>query len=126
VIFVPDGKTHLKINWAFLVVFNAIVLFKGFINPHDTLIFTVSYLIGTYLLNPDLDTHSDIRKRWWIFGFIWKPFDHRGIMHNPLMWIGVHYAFYYFGYTYYFAGVMASALVHIAADWFMDLVHKIL
>lgn len=122
----PNGKTHLKINWTFLIIFTPIVLLKGFIGIPDILFFIASYLVGTYLLNPDLDIESDIRNRWWIFGFIWKPFSHRGILHEPFLWIGITGIFWYFGYTYYFAGVMASALVHIGADWCLDLIHKIL
>lgn len=102
-------------------------------------VFIFSILIGTFYLNPDLDTGSRARKRWWIFGFIWKPFNHRGILHNPLLYLAIfllsfgaqplmamqypQYAFYASFAPYLTGGIAASALVHIVADKVMDIMH---
>ena len=104
-------------------------------------VFIVSILIGTFYLNPDLDTGSRARKRWWIFGFIWKPFNHRGILHNPLLYLGIfilsiipsqpfalsaipaQYVIFAIYAPYLTGGIAASALVHIIADKVMDIMH---
>ena len=92
-----------------------------------------SLLIGTFYLNPDLDTGSRARKRWWIFSFIWKPFNHRGILHNPLLYIALEViaieAPKYWHHPlapylpYLMIGVVVSAFIHILADKVMDIMH---
>lgn len=96
----PSGKTHDKINTAFLFPFLIGMAFVGFISLKLALFFTFGYLFGTFLLGPDLDTKSSSYNRWGIFRFIWKPyrkiFIHRSIFtHLPI--IGDVIRILYFG-----------------------------
>ncbi|SHK50725.1 metal-binding protein [Thermocrinis minervae] len=52
--------------------------------------FATGYLIGTFLLSPDLDLkHSKPSKRWKVFRYLWRPYQskskHRGISHVPIV-----------------------------------------
>jgi len=52
--------------------------------------FSVGYLIGTFLLSPDLDLkHSKPSKRWRFLKIIWRPYQkkskHRGLSHTPIL-----------------------------------------
>ncbi|MEN3027751.1 MAG: DUF2227 family putative metal-binding protein [Aquificaceae bacterium] len=52
--------------------------------------FTAGYLVGTFLLSPDLDLpHSKPSKRWRAFRLFWRPYQHlskhRGLSHIPLL-----------------------------------------
>ncbi|MCX7989999.1 MAG: metal-binding protein [Aquificaceae bacterium] len=54
------------------------------------LAFTAGYLVGTFLLSPDLDLpHSKPSKRWKGFSLLWRPYQHlskhRGLSHIPLL-----------------------------------------
>ena len=133
----PNGETHEKMNLVAGAIIAMYLLLKNVFPAVNIVIIIVGLLIGTYYLNPDLDTGSRARKRWWILKFMWKPFNHRGILHNPLLWIGIFVLAYaiamfapapyhlYAVYAPYFAvGITASALVHIGCDWIMDALHK--
>ncbi len=55
-------------------------------------IFTVAYLVGVFLITPDLDVQSKwVRpKRWWgVLGYLWWPYGifsrHRGISHTWIL-----------------------------------------
>jgi uncharacterized metal-binding protein len=137
VIIIPNGETHEKMNLVAGTIIAMYLLLKSSFTHIEILIMIIGLLIGTYYLNPDLDTGSRARKRWWILKFIWKPFNHRGILHNPLLWIalfGIAYGIkviapapyiMYASYAPYFAvGITVSALVHIGCDWVMDALHK--
>ena len=52
--------------------------------------FTLGYLVGTFLLSPDIDMKgSKPSKRWKILRFIWHPYQsrakHRGVSHIPIL-----------------------------------------
>lgn len=52
--------------------------------------FSAGYLIGTFLLSPDIDlSHSKPSKRWKLLRPLWIPYQrfskHRGISHLPLL-----------------------------------------
>ncbi|WP_448587693.1 metal-binding protein [Thermocrinis sp.] len=52
--------------------------------------FGFGYLIGTFLLSPDLDLrHSKPSKRWGPLKILWYPYQkrskHRGISHTPIL-----------------------------------------
>jgi uncharacterized metal-binding protein len=121
----PNAETHEKYSLVFLAIVATYMVSAKLYSNHDIAIMAVSFLVGTFILNPDLDTGSRARNRWWIFSFIWKPFNHRGILHNPLLWLAMLGIFYYFNYELYMVGVTACALLHILTDWVMDFFHKI-
>ncbi len=78
------GRTHDFVNLLFLPPF------LYFIPKEFYLHFTAGYLIGTFLLSPDLDTKgSKPSKRWGMFGFVWRPYQakskHRGLSHMPIL-----------------------------------------
>jgi uncharacterized metal-binding protein len=96
-----DGKTHELINTAFLG--GALLAYDyaranglvGFIEVHVTdsnrWSFVLAYLVGTFLLTPDLDlSNQSVRAKsnWGILGHLWRPygllFSHRGISHSWL------------------------------------------
>ncbi|MCS7262851.1 MAG: DUF2227 family putative metal-binding protein [Aquificaceae bacterium] len=52
--------------------------------------FTAGYLLGTFLLSPDLDLpQSHPSRRWKTLRFIWRPYQllsrHRGVSHVPVL-----------------------------------------
>jgi uncharacterized metal-binding protein len=139
VIVTPNAETHEKWNLIAAAIIGMYMLMQKpqyFDTIPEVGVFIFSILIGTFYLNPDLDTGSRARKRWWIFSFIWKPFNHRGILHNPLLYAAIfalsfgvpyvtppQYAMYAFYAPYLTGGIAASALVHIIADKVMDIMH---
>ncbi|MCK4937904.1 MAG: DUF2227 family putative metal-binding protein [Methanosarcinales archaeon] len=95
---IPDGKNHNKINIIVLMLILSITyaLFsRSDISLHVQppsieliLIFSVTYLFGTFFLSPDLDIESSPYNRWGVFKFLWWPykviFKHRGLSHHPI------------------------------------------
>ncbi|MCG7849393.1 MAG: DUF2227 family putative metal-binding protein [ANME-2 cluster archaeon] len=94
----PDGKNHNIINITVLMLILSITY--GLFNRSDItisiqppsieliLIFSVTYLFGTFFLSPDLDIESSPYNRWGVFKFLWWPykviFKHRGLSHHPI------------------------------------------
>ena len=79
-----SGRTHDIVNLSFLPV--AVYYLK----PQDFLGFTAGYLVGTFLLSPDLDLrNSKPARRWKLFKLFWYPytkiFKHRGVSHIPIL-----------------------------------------
>jgi len=78
------GRAHDFVN---LLALPACLYFV----PKDFyLSFVGGYLVGTFLLSPDLDLpHSKPSKRWKTLRFIWKPYQalsrHRGASHVPIL-----------------------------------------
>ena len=78
------GKTHDAVNLAVLPAF-LYFLPKEFYIP-----FGAGYLVGTFLLSPDIDMPtSNPSKRWSLLRFIWYPYQkfskHRGLSHVPVI-----------------------------------------
>ena len=94
----PDGKNHNIINITVLMLILSITY--GLFSRSDIsfpvqlpsieliLIFSVTYLFGTFFLSPDLDIDSSPYNRWGVFKFLWWPykviFKHRGLSHHPI------------------------------------------
>lgn len=95
----PSGLAHRRLALSFLLLLLAAVVYT-----YDDLIlwfgadpvfeylllFVVSFLVGTYLLSPDLDlSDSDPSRSWGIARVIWRPyaavFRHRGWSHTPVV-----------------------------------------
>ncbi len=67
--------------------------------------FTAGYLVGTFLLSPDLDLpYSKPSRRWKTLKFIWMPYQvfsrHRGASHVPIL--GTFLRLAYFSLTLLF------------------------
>ncbi len=78
------GRTHDLANLLFLPPCLYFIP-KDFYLP-----FTAGYLIGTFLLSPDLDMkNSKPSKRWGPLRLLWRPYQakskHRGISHMPIL-----------------------------------------
>ncbi len=99
------GRTHELINLL------ALPGFLYFLPKEFYLPFSISYVLGTFLLSPDLDLkHSKPSRRWKGLRFLWHPYQksskHRGISHLPifgtfarllyifLLITGLYYLFY--------------------------------
>lgn len=138
-IFIPNAETHEKWNLIGGAIAGTYLFLQTppmFTTP-QIVVMLLSLLLGTFYFNPDLDTGSRARKRWWLFGFIWKPFNHRGILHSPLLYIGLFvislgvakfvtmapYAVYAVYAPYLMGGIVVSAFIHILADKVMDIMH---
>ncbi len=131
----PSGRAHESIN---LLVYGAAAVFyvyarqEGLTAKFDTLFapetlqtFSLSYLIGTFLVTPDLDlaeNRMQARNNWGLLGMLWIPygalFSHRGLSHtwvigpltrllylaflaSALFWAATQVG-PYFGYTFSF------------------------
>jgi uncharacterized metal-binding protein len=92
---VPSGRVHEAINLTALGAASAVYFtqFSPATLPSPLLLaFSVSYLIGTFLVTPDLDlAEQNVRAkgRWGIMGGLWVPygllFSHRGLSHTWLI-----------------------------------------
>ena len=94
-----SGRVHETVN---LVVFGAAAAaytyaqargytarFDTLLAPETAALFTVSYLVGTFLVTPDLDladNHVRAKRNWGLLGVLWVPygelFSHRGLSHT--------------------------------------------
>jgi uncharacterized metal-binding protein len=78
------GRTHELINLL------ALPGFLYFLPKEFYLPFGLGYVLGTFLLSPDLDLkHSKPSKRWKALKILWRPYQkkskHRGISHIPIL-----------------------------------------
>jgi len=78
------GRTHELINLL------ALPGFLYFLPKEFYLPFSIGYVLGTFLLSPDLDLkHSKPSKRWKALKILWRPYQkkskHRGISHIPIL-----------------------------------------
>ncbi|MFC6590763.1 metal-binding protein [Deinococcus lacus] len=90
----PSGRVHNLINIGTYSALAAAALYADRtglwpIAWTDALGFSAAFLIGTFLLSPDLDLATgrvDSKRRWGLLGFIWVPygrvFSHRGLSHS--------------------------------------------
>lgn len=89
----PKGKTHDQI-----AIISSGPLFFTYLYISSSLwissVFIISFLFGSFMLSPDLDTRSKSYFRWGILRFIWLPynivFKHRsklthGLILSPLI-----------------------------------------
>ncbi len=79
-----SGRTHELMNLVFLPPALYFV-------PKEVYVpFTAGYLLGTFLLSPDMDMgHSKPAKRWKLLKHLWSPYrafsKHRGMSHLPVI-----------------------------------------
>lgn len=94
VIIIPKGTVHDTINTVLLIVFVLVVTTHDYLklgsdNLILLIIFSASYLFGTFFLSPDLDLSSTPYKRWGFLRVMWWPykelFKHRKMSHNIIL-----------------------------------------
>lgn len=85
----PSGRTHDQITlWGLPAVIGAAFgLTRG---PSITAAVSIAYLVGGFMLGPDLDIHSIQYKRWGPIRWIWLPYQkalsHRSrFSHGPII-----------------------------------------
>lgn len=98
----PSGRAHESINllaYGSAAVAYAYARQQGLTSEFDTLLapetlktFTLSYLVGTFLITPDMDlaeNRMQARNNWGLLGMLWIPygalFSHRGLSHSWLV-----------------------------------------
>lgn len=70
----PSGRTHDRITlWGLPPVIG--VTFVLTRSPAITAIVSIAYLMGGFMLGPDLDIHSIQYKRWGPIRWIWLPYQ---------------------------------------------------
>ena len=97
-----SGRTHETIN---LVALGGLALGSAWLRsagngpaldavlpPQGRVAFAVAYLVGTFLVTPDLDLAArsvQAKSNWGVFGLLWVPygwlFKHRGLSHSWLV-----------------------------------------
>jgi uncharacterized metal-binding protein len=99
---VPNGRTHEAINLTFFAGLAAgyayarsqglVAELGQLITPQAVTTFSVSYLVGTFLVTPDLDLAEQgvrAKSNWGLLGLLWIPygalFSHRGLSHTWLV-----------------------------------------
>lgn len=138
------GRSHLTLELGTLPLWIAAGILLG-VTHHPLMVFTLSYLVSSFLLSPDLDLpQSDAAHRWGPLRILWLPyaraFRHRGLSHSivwgpltrvgyllvlaALIW-GISWAIWgvawrppHFGrqLTAAAAGLYAAHLLHVAFD----------
>lgn len=98
----PSGRTHEAINLTFfggLAAGYAYARSQGLaaeleqlVSPQTMATFSISYLVGTFLVTPDLDLAEQgvrAKSNWGLLGLLWIPygamFSHRGLSHTWLV-----------------------------------------
>ena len=93
----PSGRVHNLINVAVFAGLSAGALYLSaaqglVITPLQAASFSGGFLVGTFMLSPDLDLaagHVDSKRHWGPLGFLWVPygllFSHRGLSHTWLL-----------------------------------------
>lgn len=98
----PSGRTHEAINltaFGLLAGAYAFARSQGYTSNYEAVLsggtlgmFAASYLVGTFLVTPDLDlAENNVRAKdhWGLLGMLWEPygkmFKHRGLSHTWLV-----------------------------------------
>ena len=85
----PSGRTHDRITlWCIPFVTGFTYLLTN--DLAITLIVTISFLVGGFMLGPDLDIRSIQYRRWGLLKWIWLPYQkalkHRSkLSHGPII-----------------------------------------
>lgn len=87
--FMPSGRTHDRITlWCLPFVTGCTYLLTN--SLAITVILTLSFLVGGFMLGPDLDIRSIQYRRWGLLRWIWLPYQkalkHRSrLSHGPII-----------------------------------------
>ncbi|HAL86878.1 MAG TPA: hypothetical protein DCM31_08450 [Deferribacteraceae bacterium] len=111
-----NGKNHERLSLTILLP-TVYILGSSGAPLKLSFLFVILWLIGTFLITPDLDTYSRSRKRLGVIGWIMDMlFRHRGTLHSPVLW-GVLGVIGYFGIGWYTSGLVIPQFLHIVTDW---------
>lgn len=88
----PSGRTHLRIEFVFLIVWGAAAVVcaqREWVGTAEIGGFIAAYVFSMLLLSPDLDlAKSDSYRRWGPLRWMWMPyaaaFRHRRVSHHLL------------------------------------------
>lgn len=111
-----SGRTHDRITlWTLPLV--VLVAFRITLNGWLTVVVCLGFLLGGWVLGPDLDIHSVQYKRWGWFRWIWLPYRgrvrHRSTWsHGPI--IGTLVRVLYLSAWLTLGGVLAITLLNQA------------
>ncbi|NEP18699.1 MAG: metal-binding protein [Leptolyngbya sp. SIO4C1] len=109
----PSGKTHDRITlWGLPLVLTA--AFYLTLDITLTVIVCISFLVGGFMMGPDLDIHSVQYRRWGPLRWIWLPYQktikHRSqLSHGPV--IGTVLRVLYLGLWIALFGLVAIELL---------------
>lgn len=85
----PSGKTHTKINLLSLPIVLFMLVSYGITNFDFLLTFVIGFLVGTFFLTPDLDTHSNAYNKWGLLRILWYPYQavmpHRSFLTHTII-----------------------------------------
>lgn len=85
----PSGKTHTKINLLSLPIVLFMLVSYGITNFDFLLTFVIGFLVGTFFLTPDLDTHSNAYNKWGLLRIFWYPYQavmpHRSFLTHTII-----------------------------------------
>jgi uncharacterized metal-binding protein len=110
----PSGKTHDRITlWTLPLV--VLLAFYTTLSNTLTIITCLGFLLGGFMLGPDLDIHSVQYRRWGPLRWIWLPYrgalNHRSkFSHGPL--IGTVIRVVYLGAWLALFGLIAIATLN--------------
>ena len=115
----PSGRTHDRITlWCLPFVIGATYIVTANLDATNslttTIIVAIAFLVGGFMLGPDLDIRSIQYKRWGLLRWIWLPYQkalkHRSTLsHGPI--IGTAVRVIYMGvWVGIFTTVLAIAL----------------
>jgi uncharacterized metal-binding protein len=106
----PLGRTHDRIT---LWCLPALILLARMFNVSIplTIAMSLSFLVGGFMLGPDLDIHSIQYKRWGPLRWIWKPYQmllsHRSrLSHGPIIGTAIRVLYL----SLWFAGFALAAI----------------
>lgn len=117
-----NGNKHEFISvLALLITLSLLFLF---IAPELFLLgqLSLGWLIQTFYINNDVDAnYSKSKNRIGYFKYLFIFTKHRGIMHNPLLWVVIWALSWHLGYGWFGAGIFGSSVVHCCCDDVSDL-----
>lgn len=139
----PSGQTHEAINLTFfggLAAGYAYARSQGIttdidimFEPQTLTLFSVCYLIGSFLVTPDLDLaeqHVRAKRHWGLLGLLWIPygvlFNHRGLSHTWILGPATRLVYmvvvglaaaYLVTYTLPYFGYQISFRAQLVSNW---------
>lgn len=117
----PSGKTHDTINLLALPVFLIVSIWVGMESIPYSFLFAIGYVFATFLCGPDLDTYSNLYRRWGVFRFIWTPyrkvFPHRSLFTHGVLVGDAIRVMYLFGWAYILC-ILPRDLVVLISEFF--------
>ena len=116
----PSGGTHEYLNLRILFLIAGYLLYYHIQPLIQIGLFVVVFLVFTYFITPDWDTHSRSTRRAGIIGWIVnKCFKHRGLLHSWVLW-GLLTVFGFNKYGFPALGATIAVFLHLLFDMVKD------